>query len=221
MPNSHKSHLLDLPRELRDMILDNVLLAGAPAPCPPPCDENCKKACCDRENPSDVPHIPWPSIPLRKTNMRLYHEVSERAAKLDIPLVFDILVLPSGTDFLRTWLNVPFKKDWRQVPMMVNVRVQPVQTDTSPMPPQEREMCWCEECQWDYIGSCWSEQEVARDRGAAASSRVEFSILITTWNQRDAGTSANGEGGIEMTSLPYTAPGRGQCRADELTGRHR
>jgi hypothetical protein len=141
MMNTNEAYLLDLPRELRDMIIDEVLLAGNPAPNASRCGQSCDDVCCHDVN-SGIPPMAWPSISL--VNIQLHNEVSQMAAKLDIPLILDMLVLANGKLHC-TWLNVPFTNDWREVRMMENVRLQPVETDTSTLSRLEflDALYWC------------------------------------------------------------------------------
>jgi hypothetical protein len=109
------SPLLALPRELRDMIIDVVLLAGYPAP-----DPNRKHA----QQPN-LPRIPWRSVPLLLVCYQLYAETHQRASKVHIPLILDILVTSNGT-LQTTWLNVPWQYSWQKIRMEIKVRVQPI-----------------------------------------------------------------------------------------------
>lgn len=117
--------LLALPRELRDMIIDDVLLSPILGPTPASLkmspDEHPK-----RWNTTEIPPIP-PLNGLVHANAQLRAETHQRAAKLDTPLILDILVLENG--YIKcTWIGRPCKEPnkWQKIDMKVQVRTQPI-----------------------------------------------------------------------------------------------
>ncbi|KAF2025777.1 hypothetical protein EK21DRAFT_92962 [Setomelanomma holmii] len=120
--------LLTLPRELRDHIIDQVLLSESPAPAP-----------IERVHlgngkyhvqPGKRIGLPSHVDTQRKSsllyaNKPLHYEVQERAARLNVALILDLLVLEDGGVY-STWLNSPCGRNWQRIHFMVQVRMQPV-----------------------------------------------------------------------------------------------
>ncbi|KAF2130554.1 hypothetical protein P153DRAFT_220549 [Dothidotthia symphoricarpi CBS 119687] len=122
--------LMDLPRELRDMIIDDVLGSLAPAPVPSHTDATDGE---DTEPPSSIvhtydtpyPRIPWHINPLLHTCAQLRVEVSQRAAFLKTPLVLDMLILSDG-NIKSTFLTPLSRPLGSKIHMQVHIRVRPV-----------------------------------------------------------------------------------------------
>lgn len=125
-----ESRLLGLPRELRDDIIDWVLISGIPAPTKQPTNRPIAKRKFGGTFYPQVfgvspPQIQRSATSLYYVNKQLHVETSQRAAVLSNPLVLDILSLDDGSVHC-TWLNVPLKKNWEKISMEVNVRMQRV-----------------------------------------------------------------------------------------------
>jgi hypothetical protein len=121
--------LLTLPRELRDHIIDEVLLNPEPKFIPVVHSVN------DPKTPEKIRKLrqsPFPIPPFRSNLLavcaQLRAETTERASKLDIPIVLDILSLED--DGLRfTWRSRPWgmPSEWGRIPqMVVQLRIQPL-----------------------------------------------------------------------------------------------
>lgn len=113
--------LLVLPRELRNPIIDQVLLT----PEPKPVAQNAYDAEIAERSPFPIPPL---RCNLLAVCTQLRSETTERAPKLDIPFVLDILSLSNGS-LQYTWLNRPraAPSEWGRVPLMeVQLRIQPI-----------------------------------------------------------------------------------------------
>jgi len=127
MASTNVSPLLALPREVRDIIIDNVLLSSLPAPLPAP-HATPSGQLTKRWNTTEIPPM-MPLSALVHTNAQLHDETLQRVAKLGPPLILDILVLKTG--YLKcTWISRPCKKpdQWQNIDMKVQVRTQPIST---------------------------------------------------------------------------------------------
>lgn len=120
MANPMLSPLLALPREICDMIIDNMLLSPRPAPTPAsqkvPLEEEP-----ERWSTVDVPPVP-PLTSLARTSAQLRAETLQRAATLDTPLILEILVLKNG-NVKCTWIQRPCKPplEWQKIDLKVQV----------------------------------------------------------------------------------------------------
>ena len=126
MASTNVSPLLALPREVRDIIIDNVLLSSLPAPLSPHATPSGQLT--KRWNTTEIPPM-MPLSALVHTNAQLHDETLQRVAKLGPPLILDILVLKTG--YLKcTWISRPCKKpdQWQNIDMEVQVRTQPIST---------------------------------------------------------------------------------------------
>jgi hypothetical protein len=118
--------LLALPREIRDMIIEDILLS--PHPVPTPASQTIGTEEPKRWTTIDIPPIPLLSS-LLHCNAQLRAETLQCAARLDTPLVLDILVLENG--YVKcTWAQRPCKEHlaWQKIDMKVQVRTQPIRT---------------------------------------------------------------------------------------------
>jgi hypothetical protein len=121
--------LLSLPRELRDMIIDRVLLTPDPAPQPTPSERPEIITSLD-EARLDIspPPIPPFRCNLAEVCTQIRAETSNRIPKLQIPLVLDVLGLENGS-FRYTWLSRPWgpPSKWGRIPQLtVQIRTRPV-----------------------------------------------------------------------------------------------
>jgi hypothetical protein len=72
---------------------------------------------------------------MRNTNKEVREEVDDRASKIEIPLVFDALMLPDMT-FQCTWLSRPCGDfaSWKRIPRMsIRIRLPPVKYRWDPL----------------------------------------------------------------------------------------
>jgi hypothetical protein len=98
--------LLALPREIRDMTIEDVLLS--PQPVPTPASQQIGTEEPKRWTMIDIPPIPLLSS-LLHCNAQLRAEILQCGARLDTPLILDILVLENG--YIKcTWAQRPSKK---------------------------------------------------------------------------------------------------------------
>jgi hypothetical protein len=110
--------LLSLPRELRDMIVEHVLLTSTiklVLPTFPDC----------LRHPTDPP-FPLPSSPLLSVCQQLRAETLSAIPRINVPLVLNLVVLDNGR-VACTWQSVPWKKVWRRINMQINIIVRPMQ----------------------------------------------------------------------------------------------
>jgi hypothetical protein len=119
-------HLLTLPRELRDMIIDDVLRSLYPAPVPSSHHRVDSKRTRQPEAISIPRMLPFYSV-LFYINAQLRAETMQRASKLDLPVVLDVLLVDDGHVKV-SWRGRPWKDEscWDKIRMVVQVRTQPV-----------------------------------------------------------------------------------------------
>lgn len=125
MTDSYVPPLLALPRELRDIIIDDVLQFCHPVKIPE-FREYLSIECQERWHTIDIPAIPRPAGLLHAC-AQLQAETLQRATNLDMPLVLDILVLDNG--FIEcTWVSRPLRTstEWQNIDLKIQVRTQPV-----------------------------------------------------------------------------------------------
>jgi hypothetical protein len=114
------SKLLDLPRELRDIIIDEVISS----PITPTTPTNYVP-----QSPYDISEqspgpLSTPTIsPLALTCAQLRAETLQRASKASVPAILDIFVHPDGTTQC-TWLSCP--NTCSQLELQINIRFQPI-----------------------------------------------------------------------------------------------
>ncbi|KAF2025776.1 hypothetical protein EK21DRAFT_92961 [Setomelanomma holmii] len=111
------SPLQRLARDLRDLIIDQVLLTPDESPKPLPNDQK-----------DALPNPLSFESALLHLNHQLRAETLDDAARVKIPLVLDLPLLKDGL-FQGTWLSRPFghPKTWKEVSSMrIQVRLQPV-----------------------------------------------------------------------------------------------
>lgn len=120
--------LLGLPRELRDLIVDDVLLSETHAPKGTQTNgkssKHLKGSGHCRDTVKGFQRMQH-TIPLLYTCRQMHAETSQRVAALDIPIVLDMVMTEHGS-VQCTWLKAPLKRKWEKVRMQVNVRVQAV-----------------------------------------------------------------------------------------------
>jgi hypothetical protein len=121
--------LLSLPHELRDMIIDQVLLRPDPAPQLAPSERPEIITSLD-EARLDIspPPIPPFRCSLAEVCHQLRAETLSRIPKLQIPLVLDVLGLKNGY-FRYTWLSRPWgpPSKWGRIPQLtIQIRTRPV-----------------------------------------------------------------------------------------------
>jgi hypothetical protein len=134
--------LLSLPRELRDMITEYVLLTPHESPAALPTGEKSSDPCLLPSNApwtaSPYPYfmsIPPFHCPMRNTDKQLREEVQDRASNIEIPLVLDLLVFPDLT-FQCTWLSQPSGDvaSWKRIPrMFIGLRYPPIKVRWDPL----------------------------------------------------------------------------------------
>ena len=120
--------LLSLPRELRDMIIEHVLLTPRPTPLPKQPTKPADGVQSSWPNTYDLQTMPPLCTGLLRTNKQLRHETKERACRIDIPLVLDIFAQQDCT-VQHTWLSQPWGPvaAWKRLPeMRVQIRLQSV-----------------------------------------------------------------------------------------------
>jgi hypothetical protein len=138
--------LLTLPRELRDMIIDQVLLTSDPAPKPTPFERLEITTSLD-EARLDIspPPIPPFRCSLSEVCNQLRAETLSRIPKLQIPLVLDVRGLENGS-FRYTWLSRPWgpPSKWGCIPQLtVQIRTRPVDVRFWPIEkPSPSGMIW-------------------------------------------------------------------------------
>jgi hypothetical protein len=130
--------LLKLPGELRDMIIDHVLLTPLPVP------SHDFITYSPRTYGTITPSSRFPSTystqPLLHTNHQLHAETTLRASKLDIPLVLDIccwidVSCRKNSRCVLTWLNQRWGEPatWGRIPRMdIRIRVLPIDLEHRP-----------------------------------------------------------------------------------------
>jgi hypothetical protein len=127
-----------LPGELRDMIIDHVLLTPLPVP------SHDFITYSPRTYGTITPSSRFPSTystqPLLHTNHQLRAETTLRASKLDIPLVLDIccwidVSCRKNSRCVLTWLNQRWGEPatWGRIPRMdIRIRVLPIDLEHRP-----------------------------------------------------------------------------------------
>jgi hypothetical protein len=119
--------LLSLPREIRDMIIDNVLLTpyqASPVPSEIPSYITPFEVFAKSKNPPTTPF----AVGLLEICDQLRAETSDHLSEFDLPLVLDVIGLENGS-FQCTWLRGPFSsllKSGRISLSKIQVRLQPV-----------------------------------------------------------------------------------------------
>jgi hypothetical protein len=132
--------LLSLPRELRDVIIDYVLVTPKPSssirllPREPNDASPSLPIAYDREK-TCIPMQPFRN-PLLRTNAQLRAECQQRASSIKIPLVLEITLLQNGV-LAHAWITRPWGEvaNWAHIPeMKVRTRLQPVDVHLSLQP---------------------------------------------------------------------------------------
>jgi hypothetical protein len=111
--------ILALPREIRDLVIDEVLFSSIAAPVSSNSSQDVRPGCVY------IPKLPWRDVTLLCINKQLHNETLQRGAILTIPLVLDILI-HEDRKMECTWLNAPWQRTWEKVNMDVIVRTQPL-----------------------------------------------------------------------------------------------
>jgi hypothetical protein len=114
--------LLNFPRELRDMIIEKVLLTSQPTPQPQALGNP------DRFE-TFSPSVPLPPIecPLLLTSKQLRAETRDCLTRINVPL--ELILVQANGMFFYTWLNRPWNHEAlsrRISTMKIRIRVQPV-----------------------------------------------------------------------------------------------
>jgi hypothetical protein len=111
--------LLSLPRELRDMVIEHVLMTSTINSTFLTHPDHFRYT----TRPSDPP-IPHPTSPLLLTCQQLRAETLDAISRINVPLVLELIVLENGRVYC-SWQGVPWKKVWRRIDMQVNIHVRP------------------------------------------------------------------------------------------------
>jgi hypothetical protein len=119
-------HLLTLPRELRDMIIDFVLASPSKRPCDSPQNDEQPRTDWDEytQIPTERSAYRTTSFGLLTANMQLSCETRQRIESMRCKPVhqLDVMVV-NGKEFLPTWINVPSLKSTRIEELQVTFRI--------------------------------------------------------------------------------------------------